>query len=80
MYALSSLLRPRPRAEESESTVDLLRRTPLDELDRTVAALKQVRPAAEVRAAMVEVIARAPLSDFAALKEIYLRHCADEAR
>lgn len=80
MNALRTLLRPRPRLEGGESTVDLLRRTPLDELDRTVAALKQVRPAAEVRAAMVEVIARAPLSDFAMLKEIYLRHCADEAQ
>jgi hypothetical protein len=45
-----------------------------------VSALKQVRPAAEVRAAMVEVIARAPLSDFAALKAVYLKHCADDGQ
>lgn len=80
MNPLRTLLRPRSRVADGESTADLLRRTPIDELDTTVAALKQVRPAAEVRAAMVEVIARAPLAEFAALKEIYLRHCADEAR
>jgi hypothetical protein len=62
---------------EQASATDLLKRTPLDQLEETVKALKACRPAEEVRQAMVERIARAPLADFNTLKSIYLSHCAD---
>ena len=57
--------------------VELLKRTPIAQLEQTVAALKNQRPAEEIRKAMVELIARAPLADFDTLKHIYLKHCGD---
>ena len=66
-----------PSLDEQISTVELLKRTPLDQLEETVKALKQHRAADEVRKAMVERIARAPLSEFETLKTIYLKHCGD---
>jgi len=57
--------------------VELLKRTPLAQLEETVTALKQRQVAAEVRKAMVELIAHAPLADFDTLKHIYLKHFGD---
>jgi hypothetical protein len=57
--------------------VEVLAKVPMDELDDAVRALKHSRSAEEIRAALVERIATAPLSDFQALKAIYLTHCAD---
>jgi hypothetical protein len=80
MNALSVLRRVGPSSGDQASAVDLLMRTPLDQLDDAVEALKKHRPSVEVRKAMVERIARAPLSDFEALKLIYLKHCGDAAK
>jgi hypothetical protein len=66
-----------PSPDEQVSVVELLKRTPLDQLEETVKALKHRRAADEVRKAMVELIARAPLADFDTLKHIYLKHCGD---
>jgi hypothetical protein len=66
-----------PSLDEQVSAVELLKRTPLDQLEETVKALKRQRPAEEVRKAMVERIARAPLTEFETLKTIYLKHCGD---
>jgi hypothetical protein len=78
--ALRVLQRVDPSSDDQAAAVDLLMRTPLDQLDDTVKALKEHRPPAEMRKAMVERIARAPLSDFETLKHIYLRHCGDAAK
>ena len=75
--ALRALLRMGPGPDEQVSVVELLKRTPLDQLEETVKALRQRRAADEVRKAMVELIARAPLADFDTLKHIYLKHCGD---
>jgi len=77
MNAPRELLRIGPDPDEQASAVELLKRTPLDQLEEEVRALKKVRPAVEVRKAMVERIARAPLGDFETLKHIYLKHCGD---
>jgi 16S rRNA C1402 N4-methylase RsmH len=69
-----------PSPDEQVSAVELLKRTPLSQLEETVRALKNRRAAGEVRKAMVERIARAPLSEFETLKTIYLKHCADAAK
>jgi Tfp pilus assembly protein PilO len=66
-----------PSPDEQVSALELLKRTPLDQLEETVKALKKQRPAEEVRKAMVERIARAPLTEFETLKTIYLKHCGD---
>ena len=66
-----------PSPDEQASAVELLKRTPLDQLEETVRALKKQRPAEEVRKAMVERIASAPLTEFETLKTIYLKHCGD---
>ena len=66
-----------PSPDEQVSAVELLKRTPLDQLEETVRALKKQRPAEEVRKAMVERIASAPLTEFETLKTIYLKHCGD---
>ena len=66
-----------PGPDEQVSVGELLERTPLDQLEETVRALKKQRPAEEVRKAMVERIASAPLTEFETLKTIYLKHCGD---
>jgi hypothetical protein len=66
-----------PSPDEQVSAVELLKGTPLDQLEETVRALKKQRPAEEVRKAMVERIASAPLTEFETLKTIYLKHCGD---
>jgi hypothetical protein len=77
MNVVRKLLRMEPGPDEKSSAVELLKRTPLDQLEETVKALKGHRPAAEVRQAMIEVITAAPLSDFETLKGIFMIHCAD---
>ena len=77
MNALRALLRMEPSPDEQASAVELLKRTPLDQLEETVRMLKKQRPAEAVRKAMVERIASAPLTEFETLKTIYLKHCGD---
>jgi hypothetical protein len=60
--------------EKSITPFQLLQRTPLDQLDETIEALKKHRPVPEVRAAMIELVATAPLSDFAAIKQVFMKH------
>lgn len=67
-------------ASEHACAADLLRHTPIEQLDRTVQDLKQLCSAAEVRQAMMEVFARIPLAQFGEVKDVYLRHCADVRR
>lgn len=57
------------------STNDLLKQTPLQDLDVVLTLLKRHRPAGEVCTALLEEIASAPLSEFNALKLVYFRHC-----
>ena len=80
MDALRVLLRMGPGREEQTPTVELLKRTPIDQLEEKVEALKKHRPTEEIRKAMVELIARAPLADFDTLKHIYLKHCGDTSK
>ena len=80
MNALRVLLRMGPSPDQQASAVELLKRTPLDQLEETVRALKKQRPLEEVRKAMVERIARAPLTEFETLKTIYLNHCGDTSK
>lgn len=77
MNVLRALLRRGPGPDEQVSAVERLKRTPLNQLEETVTALKQRQAANEVREAMVELIARAPLADFDTLKHIYLKHFGD---
>jgi hypothetical protein len=57
--------------------VELLSRVPLDKVETVVLALKERRTAQEIRTALIERIAHAPLSEFQALKIVYLTHRAD---
>jgi hypothetical protein len=75
--ALRAFLRMEPRGDENTSAVELLKRTPIDQLEQSVIQLKKHRSADEIRKAMVELIARAPLADFDTLKHIYLKHCGN---
>ena len=77
MSGLRAFLRIRPKSDEQVSVVELLKRTPLDHLEQTVAALTKQHPNEEIRKAMVEIIASAPLAEFETLKTIYLKHCGD---
>lgn len=79
LNALSHLLRAERGPDNELSTAELLSRVPLDEVEPIVLALKQYRTAQEIRAALIERIAHAPLSEFQALKIVYLAHCADVA-
>ena len=77
MVEISRMVRMDRNPDVNLTTFELLQRTPLEQLEQTVKALKKHRPAAEVRQAMVQLIAAAPLSDFGTLKHIYMVHCAD---
>jgi hypothetical protein len=77
MVEISRMVRMERNPDANLTTFELLQRTPLEQLEQTVKALKKHRPAAEVRQAMVQLIAAAPLSDFGTLKHIYMVHCAD---
>ena len=77
MVEISRMVRMERNPDANLTTFELLQRTPLEQLEQTVKALKKHRPAAEVREAMVQLIAAAPLSDFGTLKHIYMVHCAD---
>jgi hypothetical protein len=78
MNVLTRLLRIGAAEDEALPTVEILKRTPLAQLEETVRVLKQHRSAAEVRQAMIDLIATAPLAHFATLKGVFLAHCADE--
>ena len=65
MNALKKLLRTGAVDDEPLSTVEILKRTPLEQLEETVRVLKQHRSAAEIRQAMIDLIATAPLAHFA---------------
>ena len=77
MRALKGLLRMQAEPDSRKSALEVLRDTPLDQLEVAVEELKKHHPHAEVRQAMVEVIARASIKDFDMLKHIYLKHCGD---
>jgi hypothetical protein len=55
---------------------DILRETPADRIDDTMAALKRYRPPEEVCRALYKRIGKAPLSEFQILKAAYFKHCA----
>ena len=65
------------KPDDELSAVELLVRTPLDQIDEAIRGMKGRRSADEIRNALVERIARAPLSDFQILKTIYMTHCVD---
>jgi len=65
---LENLLRSR------QLTADLLKDTPLEDLDEMLRALGRYRPLEEMRAALMERIAGAPLAEFNTLKVLYFRH------
>jgi hypothetical protein len=74
---LRDLLRKGAKLDDELSAVELLARTPLDQIDEAIREIKGRRSADEIRNALVERIARAPLSDFQILKTIYMTHCVD---
>jgi len=74
---LRDLLRKGAKPDDELSAVELLARTPLDQIDEAIRGIKGRRYADEIRNALVERIARAPLSDFQILKTIYMTHCVD---
>lgn len=57
------------------ATNDILKQTPLHDLDAVLTLLKRHRPAGEVCTALLEEIASAPLNQFNELKLVYFRHC-----
>jgi hypothetical protein len=80
LNALSDLLRAENRSDDELPPVELLSRVPLDKVEAVLLALKERWTAQEIRTALIERIAHAPLSEFAALKVVYLAHCADVAK
>ena len=76
MLAIKKILRMERAPVANLTALELLQRTPIDQLNETVRALKKHHSAADVRQAMLDLIAKAPLSDFETLKEVFLTHCA----
>jgi hypothetical protein len=77
MTTLLTLPRLNPKSDEGTCAIDLLAQVPLERIEEVVRSLKQRHSPAEIRSALIERIARAPLSDFQALKAVYMAHCAD---
>lgn len=77
MKVLRTLLRTGSAEDERLPTIEILKQTPLGELEDMVRALKERRSAAEVRQAMIDLIATAPLAHFATLKAVFMAHFAD---
>jgi len=80
MSTPGDLLRSGSTFDDELSAVELLAQAPIDRIDDAVRTLKERSSADEIRKALIERIARAPLSDFQALKTVYLTHCVDPAR
>lgn len=78
LRTLRNLLRSAAEPDDELSAVELLAKTPLDQIDQAIRTLRQRGAPDEIRRALVERIARAPLSDFQMLKTIYLTHCAEK--
>ena len=77
MNVFAKLLRIAPVDDQRVPIIEILRRTPLERLDKTVRALKRHRSRAEIRQAMVDLIAGAPLEHFGTLKAVFMAHCAE---
>jgi hypothetical protein len=77
MNVFGKLRRIAPVRDERIPIIEILRRTPLERLDKTVRQLKQHRSGAEVRQAMLDLIAGAPLEHFGTLKAVFMAHCAE---
>ena len=77
MNVFAKLLRIAPVDDGRVPIIEILRRTPLEGLDKTVRALKRHRSDAEVRRAMLDLIAGAPLEHFGTLKAVFMAHCAE---
>ena len=77
MNLFGKLLRIAPAKDERVPIIAILRRTPLERLDKTVRALKRHRSGAELRQAMLDLIAGAPLEHFGTLKAVFMAHCAE---
>jgi hypothetical protein len=60
--------------DTERTALEILQETPIEQLDEMVARLRKKRPAAEVCDAMIELLGVVPLSQFEALKVIYLKH------
>lgn len=78
MKIFEKVLRIAPVVEADLPVIKILRRTPLERLDKTVAALNRRRSRTEVRQAMLDLIAAAPLEHFGALRAVFMAHCAEE--
>jgi hypothetical protein len=78
MRIFEKVRRIAPVVEADLPVIEILRRTPLERLDKTVAALKRRRSRTEVRQAMLDLITAAPLEHFGALRAVFMAHCADE--
>lgn len=64
------------KVEGARGIFEILRRTPLADLDATVRTFIRSHSAEDARQAMVELIKDAPLSDFPQLKRVYFKHFA----
>jgi hypothetical protein len=58
------------------SILRLLQQTPLDQLDGTVARLKEGPRLHELRLAYIDLLGLAPLEHFGVLRAVYLKHLA----
>ena len=77
MNVFAKLLRIAHVDDARVPIIEILRRTPLERLDKTVRGLKRHRSGAELRQAMLDLIAGAPLEHFGALKAVFMAHCAE---
>jgi hypothetical protein len=74
MIEINKLLR-----DPQRTVIEILQQVPLEQLDEAVGLIKRHRPVAEVCRGLMTLIATAPLSEFEVLREIYRKHCGNQA-
>jgi len=74
MKCLKEALGLAPKHRDRSMLLDQLCRTPLEQLEQTVARMKTRTPVAEVRRAYIDLLGVAPLEHFGVLREVYMKH------
>lgn len=76
MLGLEKLLVRSAAPADRSSILRLLQQTPLEELEETVARLKEGPRVHELRLAYIDLLGLAPLEHFGVLRSVYMKHLA----
>jgi len=76
---IKNILRSLKGRRSPPTLLEVLQRTPLEELERTVARLKTRNPASEVRQACIDLLCLAPIEHFGVLRQVFMKQFGDKS-